>query len=178
MKRWMSLLLVITCLIPLVGCTQTSPAPKRPVNFYYPATETIYNGKTPFIQAEVRDGSGYEEDIAGLLDIYLNGPVSEGLRSPFPRRAKVTRFAASSNVATLELSSEFSILSGIDLTVACACIANTLFDLTEVYRVQIYATDSQLDNQTSIVLDRDDIYYTDTQVATDGVSENTTTPNQ
>lgn len=178
MKRWISLLLVIVVLLTLAGCAQTTPAPERPVNFYYPANETIYDGKTPVIQAETREGSGYEEDIAGLLTVYLRGPVSEELRSPFPRWVKVTHFAASANIATLELSSEFSLLSGIDLTIACACIANTLFDLTDVHRVQIYAADSQLDSQTAIVLDRDDIYFADTQDVIDSVSENDATSAQ
>lgn len=175
MRRWPILLLILVILITGMGCTPKAAQPEKPVNFYYPAVTTVYDGKTPVIQPEIRDGVGYEGGIAGLISLYLKGPSSDTLRSPFPQGVSVIRFSSTSNTATLELSQEFSQLSGIDLTLACACIANTLFDLTELDRVQIFAADSQLDGQASISLDRDDIYYMDDPTAGEAPAETTAT---
>lgn len=178
MKRWISLLLILVLLSSALGCVQSAPSPKVPVTFYYPAEKTVYDGKTAVIHKEVRDGAGYEDDMEGLLNVYLKGPSSEALRSPFPRLVTVTRFASTANMAVVELSAGFAQLSGIDLTVACVCIANTLFDLTQLDRVQIIATDSQLDGQASIALDRDDFYFADVPLATEATSEATETSRQ
>ena len=173
MKRFTSFLLIFSILFCFWGCTKVTPAPTKPVRFYYPAADVIYDGKTPLIQAEVRESAGYENDVTGLLNLYLHGPTSEALRSPFPGRVTVSRYSSTANTAVLELSAEFSHLVGIDLTVACACIAYTLFDLTQLDRVQICATDVQLDGQSSITLERDDIYFVDTQDITETSSDAT-----
>lgn len=178
MKRWTAALLAFAILCALPGCTRKAPAPKSPVSFYYPAVEVIYDGKTHVIQAETREGAGYEEDIAGLLNLYLRGPISETLRSPFPGRVTVSHFSTTANTAILELSSEFSQLVGIDLTLACACIANTLFDLTQLQRVQIFATDAMLDSQASITLERDDLYFTDVPAPVTDATEGTASSGQ
>ena len=178
MKRQTIFVLILVLLLFIAGCTPNAAPPKNPVTFYYPAQDTVYDGKTPVIHPEIRDGASYEEDIAGLLALYLKGPSSETHRSPFPRGVTLTRFYTTSNTASMELSSEFAQLSGIDLTLACACIANTLFDLTGMDRIQIFVTDSQLDGQTSITLNRDDFYFTDAPLATEASSETTETSGQ
>ncbi len=167
MKRWTSLLLIFAFLLAASGCSRNAAPPTTPVTFYYPAVETVYDGKTAVIHPEIRDGAGYEADTEGLLALYLQGPASETLRSPFPSQVTLIRYSTTSNTANVVLSSEFAQLSGIDLTLACTCIANTLFDLTQLERLQIFATNSQLDGQTSIILARDDIYYLDTVAPTE-----------
>lgn len=161
MRRWTTLCLILAVLVAATGCSHQAAPPKLPVTFYYPASDVIYDGKTGIIHSEIRESSGYEGQIEELLDLYFQGPVSSSLRSPFPRHVTVSRYATTANTAILELSSEFAQLGGIDLTLACACIANTLFDLTQLERVHIIAMDSLLDGQASIDLNRDDIFYVD-----------------
>ncbi len=162
MKRLMILCCVVAMLITAVGCANKVTPPEKPVTFYYPALETVCDGKTEVIHPEVRESAGYEGNMEALLNLYLQGPDSITLRSPFPAHLTVIRFATTDSTASLTLSNEFSHLSGIDLTLACVCIANTLFDLTQLERVQIYTEDSQLEGQASITLERDDIYFIDT----------------
>lgn len=178
MKQRISLLLILVTLLAAVGCARNTPAPTVPVTFYYPAYETVYDGKTSVIHPEIRDGAGYEDDIAGLLNLYLKGPVSESLRSPFPKQVTVIRYGATSNIATLALSEAFAQLGGIDLTIACACIANTVFDLAQVDRVQILVADAQLNGQTSITFDRDDLYFSDISQPVGETEETTATSAQ
>lgn len=174
MKRWFACLMTAALLLSLLGCAKDAPPPQKPVNFYYPATDTVYDGKTEILHAEVRESANFDGDIPELLNLYLQGPVSESLRSPFPRQITVTRYASTANTAIVELSNEFSHLVGIDLTVACACIARTLFDLTDLDRVQLSATDAQLEGQAYLSWERDDIHYMDTPDPTAESSESTT----
>ena len=175
MKHFVSILLAFSLVFCLLGCAKDAP-PRKPVNFYYPATETVYDGEAEILHPEVRESANFDEDITGLLNLYLQGPVSESLRSPFPDRVTVTRYAATSNTAILVLSNEFAQLVGIDLTLACACISRTLLDLTGLDRVQIYATDALLDGQASLTLERDDIHYMDTPDPSTAGSDTTTSP--
>lgn len=173
MKRWITIILLITFLFSATGCGRKTSLPKQPVTFYYPAADFTYNGKTEVIHSEVRDCSGYRDNMVDLLNIYLQGPVSETLRSPFPRQVTVSRYSTTANTAIVELSSDFAGLSGIDLTLACACIASTLFDFTQLTRVQISATDAQLDGQDSILLEPNDLYMVDTPDPATNQPENT-----
>ena len=162
MKRLLTLCCVLALLCTSMGCSTKTKPPKKPVTFYYLTQDTICDGKTEIIQPEERESAGYESNMEALLNIYLQGPRSISLRSPFPAHLTVTRYATTGSTAILTLSTELSYLSGIDLTLACVCIANTLFDLTELSRVQIFAADAQLEGQSSITLERDDVYWIDT----------------
>ena len=176
MKRWTILLLTFLFLLTVAGCSRNVAPPKTPVTFYYPAAQTTYDGRTPILHQQIREGAGYTEDMAKLLNLYFSGPADETLRSPFPAHVTVTRFSTTSNTVSLELSSEFAQLGGIDLTLACACIANTVFDLTQLDRVQIFAADSLLDGQASITIDRNDLCFVDIPVPTEVPTDTSTAP--
>ena len=60
MKRMTSILLILALLPALVGCSPKAEPPQSPVTFYYPADDTIYDGKTTVIHQEIRDAAGYE----------------------------------------------------------------------------------------------------------------------
>lgn len=162
MKRSLILLLVIALTILSVGCDRTPAPPKQPVTFYYPVSNPVYDGKTGLIHSEVRDSTGLNDNMTELINLYLRGPLSETLRSPFPENVTVTRYSTTANTVILELSSEFANLSGIDLTLACACMAHTLLDMTGLERFQISAADSMLDGMSTITMERNDLYMTDT----------------
>ena len=165
MKKALAMLLIRAMLLAGAGCSRKSTPPQQPIHFYYPVWNVVYDGQTELIQLEVRDSAEYLDDVESLLNIYLQGPVDEALRSPFPKKVTVSRYSATTNTAIVELSSNFASLSGIDLTLACACIASTLFDLTQLERVQISATDAQLDGMDSITLERDDLHMIDSPVS-------------
>ena len=173
MKHWISLLLIISILLCLCSCAKDTRPAKIPVNFYYLASEVSYNGTSEILLSEEREGAGYEADVEGLLNQYLKGPISNAMRSPFPAHVTVARYATTANAVILELSGEFAQLTGIDLTVACACLSRTLFELTQLEKVMISATDAQLDGQASITFDLNDIHFVDTPLPS-GKTSNTT----
>ena len=178
MKRLTILTLCLCVLISAVGCARNEAPPKSPVSFYYPLAETVYDGSSPVIQPEAREGAGFEDDTEGLLNLYLQGPTTDTLRSPFPSGVTVSRYTTTANTAILELNSEFAGLSGIGLTLACVSVAYTLFDLTGLDRVQLSVADAQLDGQDFVTFVRDTIYFTDATDPTGNTSEATASSGQ
>lgn len=176
MKHRISLILIISILLCLCSCAKDTRPAKSPVNFYYLGKEISYDGESEILLSEEREGAGYEADVEGLLTQYLKGPISESLRSPFPANVSVSRYATTANFVILELSDEFAQLTGIDLTVACACLSRTLFDLTQLDQILISATGTQLDGQASISFDLNDIYFVDNPLPSGETSDATATP--
>ena len=62
----------------------------------------------------------------------------------------------------LVMSSQFSNLSGIELTTACSALLMTIHDYTGAQTLQISAKDAQLDDKNEIILTMDDIVLIDT----------------
>ena len=180
MKRMTALLLCIIILLCICGCKKEKPALIMPVSFYYRTAEMTYDGTSAIISAEQRESAGFNDNILLLLNAYFNGPTSQELRSPFPRTLKAINYSVLGTSVQVEVSSDISQLSGIDLSIACACIAHTLFDLdSSIERVQISSSGSYLDGGNSVTITRDNLLLSDT--ASDSwpaETEATTAPTQ
>lgn len=158
MKKMICLLLV---LLLLCGCGNNKDNMQTPVLFYYPNTTVSYNSSDAVISAEIREGEGYTSDIVKLLNLYLSGPLSDAYKSPFPSgTTAVSAFLADSTL-TVELSTEFADLKGLDLTIACACLTKTAIALTGCDSTRIYVGDEKLDGNTYINLDVNDLLLID-----------------
>ena len=76
--------------------------------------------------------------LHGLVECLLSGPVSAGLRSPFPDGVyQVSAPTLTDGVCEVDLSEHYGGLSGADLTVADYCIALTLCQVEGVEAVSI-----------------------------------------
>lgn len=64
--------------------------------------------------------------MQAFLEEYFKGPISEGLRSPFPAGTRVLHISADENGVILKMSGEFFTLMGVDMSIASCCIAKTL----------------------------------------------------
>ena len=163
MKKMTALLLCITILLCVCGCKKEKPALIAPVSFYYRTTDMTYDGTTTVIGVEQRESAGFDGNTLLMLNAYFNGPTSPGLTSPFPRALKAIDYSDFGATALVEISSDISQLSGIDLSIACACIARTVFELNEkIERVQIFSSGPYLDGSNSITIARNDIILSDT----------------
>lgn len=151
MRKMICLLLAIALL--LSGCGGASL--KTPGNFYYRLSDIAYNSADGVIAPEVRELDGLTEDPEALMEVYLKGPESRELESPFPRNTTLEEWSMEDTTMTLTLSREFSSLSGLDLTIACACITRTLLELTPATTVVIQTTDSRLDNNVHVTMSDD-----------------------
>lgn len=133
MKKLICLLIAL-CL-GLGGCS-FSPSEDF-IPFYYCRVEPGYQGEEGIIAPEHRNVTGPKEDLDALLAAYFSGPTDPALELPFPKTTEIEAWSIDHGILTLELSEEFSQLSGVDLTIACACITKTFLDLAQVEKVCI-----------------------------------------
>lgn len=166
MKRITSIVLALLMLLPLCACERNEKEElKDPVTFCYLRVqnpEALHHSSAgSVIATEKREGTGIQEDLTALLQLYLNGPASEELYSPFPRGTKLVSWERSDSTLTVILTNEFATLTGMDLTLACASLTMTCLSLTDAKSVQIQAESENLDGKTSIIMNRNDLVLTD-----------------
>ncbi len=168
MKRILCLLIALCIAAELTGCAKQDAAFEKPVSFYYlcvntdvTAQEIPHGSDTSIIAPEAREGAGFE-GLEELLALYFRGPQDQALYSPFPRGTAVTQITLDRGTVKLTLTKSFSSLTGIDLTLACACIIRTAAALDEsVTAVEIRAEDAHLDGKEVIVMKSSDYFLTD-----------------
>lgn len=155
MKKTICLILCLSLLLGLCACQ--SAALRQPGNFYYYRPDTQYGVADGVIAPEQRELDGISGDIGAMLAGYCQGPVSRTLECPIPRNAKVQSWSLENGVLSIDFSSHFAQLSGIELTIAGACLARTFLELTEAEAVTITAGDALLDGESSITLTKSDL---------------------
>ena len=155
MKKLMSLLLVLTLCLSLTAC-----ADKNAVTYYYVRREDeyLYGTADGVMVGEAREAAGHADDLRYLLTLYFHGPVSENLKSPFPIGTQLVELAQEEDCLNIRLTSMFSVLEGADLTLACACLARTCFDLTDAQTVSIMAMGRET---VSMTIERDSLLLVD-----------------
>ena len=168
MKRIICLILTVVFLL-LPGCHYSESGDiLEPVEFYYPRTtkQFVYGTPDSVFAAEVREASGHVSDLSYLITMYLRGPQSENLRSPFPAGCKLEEIRRGGNTLCIVLSGEFAELESIEQIIACAALAKTCLPLSKMQRIRI---DSATESKTfSITLTEDSLLLAD-QSAFDAV---------
>ena len=135
MRKIIALTLAVLLLIGLTGCI----AIDETATFYYARFEDsyLYGMDNAVIAGEYRDVSGHSGDLKYLLTLYFHGPTTEYLRSPFPSGLVLRSVDRVDQTIHVELSASLTMLTGTDLTLACACLARTCFSLTDAQSVTI-----------------------------------------
>lgn len=160
MKRMIAIVMIILLIGSACGCGRGNDI-RTPVNFYYCTDPVDYNTVNGVISPEVREGDGYDKDLKALLDLYLQGPVTDGLRSPFPSGVFVESITEENAIISICVNRSFSQLTGYHLTLACASLSMTIFDLHECETVRITVSDALLDGSEYIEMQRHDLLLLD-----------------
>ena len=166
MKRPVCLLLILALALSLTGCgkgKQSSTA------FYYTRDYeadyekgTFYHGSSDsVIVCEYRDISSRSSDLRHILSLYLRGPSSDTLVSPFPAGTYLISAEVQDSTVKIVLSSSLERLSGIDLTVACACMTMTCLELTQAASVNIRSEQPTSQGGVSVTMTADDLVLLD-----------------
>lgn len=179
MKKRICLLLCICLLFPLIGCAGSTEESENQFSFYYRRENVSFGTENGVIAPEIRELTAEKADLNAILDVYFGGPLDSAFQSPFPRESRLLDYSCSEEEITLTMNDAFSALSGVELTIACSCIAKTLLELTGTSRITIQAEDALLDGAQTITLTDGDlclyddsldlfradftVYYTDTQ---------------
>lgn len=163
MKRWICFLLVILCL-PLWGCQEEETPLLDPFNGYYRRAE-LFHGSTDSVVAPLPiEGVGLKNDPMMLLNVYLTMETDPYYAPTFPEGTEILIMELEDGTADILLSSAISQLTGLDLTIACACLTKTVIELTGVDSVIIRARGTTLDGASYITMDLSSIYFLDDYV--------------
>ena len=150
MKRLLCIFLSLLLLITLSSCSTSGTAKTNSVTFYYRTNEISHGGNDGVIIANTRKTEIDSTDYTNLIKEYLTGPTSYDCISPFPAGISLVELNIRKNNVQIEVSAHLAVLSGAELSVACACLTKTIFEHTGITTVQISATDSLLNNKTSL----------------------------
>lgn len=154
MKRILCLLLTLAVCCGLCACRQEAPKIQEPVQFYYRRTVPVYGTADGIIAPVTVEGAGRLEKPEELLNEYLRGTAQEDFEQTFPVATKLLSLTIDGDTAVLRLNPSIAGLSGMDLTIACACLTLTTIALTGVTTVRINAGNVSLDGAEEIVMDR------------------------
>ncbi len=139
MKKLPAIFLAVCIVTALAACgrhgTQTS-AGENMLEFYYRQTTTQYDAETGAVASELR-AVFRPEELENWLPGYLLGPASSELQSPFPRGVTLRSAELDGTCVRLLLSEEYGVLSGVNQTIANACLTLTLTQIDGVESVQI-----------------------------------------
>lgn len=149
--------IVLGCIIILFccSCTKEAEKPLSSVTVYYKAAELTFGTAQSVIAPCHLDAAGHENDSAYLLNAYLSNTPSEAFASTFPAGTSLVSITQDALTAKVILCDEFAKLSGLDLSIACTCLTQTVISLTDCQEVIISAENAQLDGNNFITLSRD-----------------------
>ena len=162
MKRLLCLIIAAALAATLCACQLGSrSALLEPVEFYYPRNSVsfIYGSELGILDMELREGSGHTNDLTYLLSMYLRGPQNERMRNPFPAGCVLESVNWEDDTLHLTLSSEFTTLENMDLTIACAGLTKTCLAISDARLVRIKSASNQ--KAISITMDAESLLLTD-----------------
>lgn len=158
---------LLTLIIQASGCKKSNKNDfPNAANFYYTAEKIEYHNNNGFISSEKRDVNKSINDLAALIDLYLQGPEESELLSPFPKNTVVHDITHKNGIFSIILSNEFAQLNGYDLSVACACLTLTIQQFVGANLIQISGKDADLDGNKHITMNTDSLVLYD-QVLTE-----------
>lgn len=162
MRKICILIVCIMILQILCGCAGKKQEFQDPVNFFYCNKEFSYNSPTGVIRAEVREGAGFHGNLTACLRAYMLGPSSTDLQRLIPTNVYMVSCENMGDEVTIVMSSQFSELSGVELSAACSALLLTVHDFTGAETLRISAKDSRLDDKDELLLNLADIVLIDT----------------
>ena len=152
MKRLLSLCTLACLLLCLTGC---HTAEQSGIPFYYCRDSAHYQyfQQDGVICGEKRDLASHRNDLDYALGLYLAGPMTEGLSSPFPKNTQVISIQYHDEALRLELSDLSRSLPDPEFTLACTCLTLTCMELLPCTQVTIVSADRSITlNADSLLL--------------------------
>ena len=159
MKRILVFILLIAMTVCVYGCGNRGSEMIKPVNVYYCMETVDYSSALGAFASMQIDMGDWDGRMLAFINFYISAPVTDGLISPFPTGAGITSIEYLDNTLRVQLNPLFSRLSAGELTVACACISLTLFELTNTNSVRFNlhgATDDAV-----AIMTRDNLIFKD-----------------
>lgn len=137
--RMICLLLGLFLTLGLSGCLEQEQGTVYSVYYLNQA-----EGEENALASEARSLPQDTEPVEGLLNLLLAEPESEDLARAIPEGVRVRKWSIHNGLLTVDFSSAYASLSGIDLTLADYSVVLTLTQLEEVDTVMITADGEML----------------------------------
>lgn len=154
MKRL--ILLCLAAVLALAGCAPAEHGEGDYLIYGRTALET--SGGSDVIGAWRSTAMGEtDERVASDLVRQIMAPEEEQFESPLPQGTRLLSLNIENGLATVDLSIQYAGLSGIDLTIADACITLTLCQMPAVERVCILAQGNPLPYRLRQTMTADDV---------------------
>ena len=167
MKRALIFPLITVIILTLVSCSSSQTRNQETViNFYYCPNPLILHEDATVVVPENRVLTGGEPSLDDFLRLYFSGPIRKDLTTPFPDGLYAESIVLDDTRVNITLSSVFSQLQNIDLTVACACLGKTVMEYTSAEYVYISFINSATGNQHTITVGPDSYLLTDNSYPT------------
>ena len=157
-KRGISVLLC-AALLTASGCAaQEAGSGKQDGQSYVIYYSALSNEEgESAVEGERRVLSQGQETIPGLMELLLEQPQSTELTTPFPSGLQLLDWQLKEGVLHLDLSDQYYSLSGVNLTLADACLTLTLCQLEEVDSVYVTVEGHELPYRSIQQLSAEDI---------------------
>lgn len=155
MRKFLCLLFA---LILLTGCVKEPK--KTEAAFYYPRVIYAYNRDDAVVAKEFRDKGG-STSVNYLLDLYLQGPLSDNLQNPFPQNLRLLSVHTDGKTVYMTVTDELATISGASLILACSCLGRTAMELTGCSSAEIRCESLLLDGRRTIFINENNILYSD-----------------
>lgn len=160
MKKIICIFLALCFLAGFVGCT-AEKIPEDGYAVYYKRATPTYGSADSVIAKTYLLTGGHENDTVYLLRKYLASTPADGFVSPFTPDITLLSFKLEGPTAKIVLSNQIAELSGMELTIALTCLAQTVISLTGCKEVIVSAVTVQLDGQNYITLTPDSFLMLD-----------------
>ena len=158
MKKFIFLLLL---LLTLTACGRDT-SPEDTAKFYYPLQEITLGSNSTSISFEVGDRGN--NSVQDLLSVYLKGPQTNTLANPFPADISLISLLTEDGKTSLILSDSYASLTGLDLSLANASLAQTVLGLTGAEEAIISCESKTLDGESHIAINKDDLILLDESI--------------
>ena len=158
--RYRAIILAVL-LIAAILCSCGTKESKDQILFYYCSAKPDYSSGAELIKSETHTAYVDPTNYKAILAQYLQGPRDPDLTSPFPGGCEIVDITLDQATARITMSKSFSTLTGVELTLACACLSLTTRAITGYATVEISAVDALLDNKEAITIDANNILLTD-----------------
>ena len=144
MRRITAVLLVIAAIFSLCGCAGNSDEEGKMVSFYYCREDMASHVSDHVITRESRQIPKEETNLTKIMDLYLQGPRAPELKQIFPENCRIESIFWEEDLLEVCISEEIGALEGMALTVACACFAKTVMELSGAQTLRIRGSGIQL----------------------------------
>lgn len=169
-KRIISLLLAAVLAASLCACGEQQAADGGSLRMYCPADLSEQNksaGGGDAVQgiaipwADITAGDrGRQQQAQYIMELLLGGCTAEGFIAPIPVGTQLLSCTVTGGTVSVDMSSEYDQLIGIDRTIADYCITLSLMQLDGIYAVRLTVAGELPADRTSEVYTSEEVLLT------------------